>query len=110
MKENPQTNQQQYPKGHFVSKWIGIGMGVFTIVAFPILIAIDRVDLIALGPAFGMSIGLPIGAMIEKKHEKLGNIRPLNEKEVKKKKIGLFFGLAILIIGVVLGVYFYMQS
>ena len=109
MKENPQTKSKQFPKGHFVNKWMGIGMGVFTVAFFPVLIAMDKVNFIALLPAFGMSIGLSIGFSIEKKQERLGNIRPLNEEEKKRKRIGVIIGLALLIAGLVTFVLVYRQ-
>ncbi|PLX19514.1 MAG: hypothetical protein C0599_10795 [Salinivirgaceae bacterium] len=101
MKENPQSKPKQFPKGHFVNKWMAIGMGIFTVAFFPVLIALDKVNLIALLPAFGMSIGISVGLAIEKKQERLGNIRPLNESEKRKKRIGVFVGTAILIVGII---------
>lgn len=47
----------------------------------------------------GVVLGLAIGAVVESKYKKAGMIRPLNEKEKRMKRIGIWIGLIILILG-----------
>lgn len=96
-----EDKKEQYPKGHFVGKWIGIGIAMFTGLGIPLSIALDNTTLIGIGPAIGVAFGAGIGASIEAKKKKEGFIRELTDKEKKRKKSSEYIGLGILIIGLV---------
>jgi hypothetical protein len=62
--------------------------------------------LIALGPAIGLAFGFAIGQSVEEKYKKEGKIRPLTDREKKRRSILIVSliviavsGLAILLIG-----------
>jgi hypothetical protein len=90
---------KKYPEGHFVRLWIAISIVIFTGLGLPLSIVSGNPGLIGIGPAIGVSFGLAIGSAIEAKYKKEGKIRPLTEKEKKRKKIGVTSGLIILLIG-----------
>jgi len=52
-----------------------------------------------IGPAIGVSIGVAIGSSIEAKHKKEGRIRPLTKREKKNRKVIVWIGITLLIIG-----------
>ncbi|PLW91929.1 MAG: hypothetical protein C0592_13380 [Marinilabiliales bacterium] len=96
------TDQEKtYPKGHFVSKWMVLGMAMFSGIGVPLSVVADNFSFIGIGPAIGVGFGAGIGAMIEKKYEREGRIRPMNEQETKRKKWGVILGFVFLIAGVV---------
>jgi len=91
---------KQYPEGHFIGIWIGIGIAIFTGLGIPLSIATGNPGLIGIGPAIGVSIGVAIGVSIESKHKKEGKIRPLTDVERRKQKktISYILGIGILLI------------
>lgn len=91
-----EENNKRYPEGHFVGLWMVIGIAIFSGLGIPLAIVTENLGLIGIGPAIGVSFGLAIGSSIEAKHKKEGKIRPLTEKEKKRKKIAIMAGLVIL--------------
>jgi hypothetical protein len=55
-----------------------------------------------IGPALGVAFGLSIGQAVENKYKKENRIRPLTEKEKKRRNVAVMAGLAILALGVIL--------
>jgi len=94
-----EESNKQYPEGHFVGMWMGIGIAIFTGVGVSIAFATGNPGLSGIGPALGVSIGLAIGSGIEAKYKKEGKIRPLTEEEEKRKKIAVTAGVVILLLG-----------
>jgi len=90
---------KQYPEGHFVGMWIGIGMAIFSALGIPLSIALNSPGFIGIGPGIGVAFGVAIGSSIEAKHKKEGKIRPLNEQEKKNRKTLVIVGVAILLLG-----------
>ncbi len=89
----------KYPEGHFVGKWMGIGIVIFSGFGIPLSIVSGNLGLIGIGPALGLVFGLAIGSSIESKYKKEGKIRPLTEDEKKKRKMLLIAGIVIFILG-----------
>jgi hypothetical protein len=92
--------KKQYPEGHFVGMWIGIGMAIFAGLGIPLSIILKTPGLVGIGPAIGVAFGSGIGASIEAKKKKDGLIRPLTDKEKKTRKNLILGGIMILVIGV----------
>jgi len=74
---------------------MGLGMAYGMVLGLPFGIALDN---IALGPALGLPMGLAIGAALEKRHQ--DKLRPLTEKEEKIRRIAVFFGVGLLVLGI----------
>ena len=91
---------QKYPEGHFVNKWMGIGIAVFAGVGIPISIISDNTAFIGIGPALGIAIGLSTGQSIENRYKKEGRIRPLNAQEKRLKKRSVMAASILLGLGV----------
>ena len=103
-----EENNKQYPEGHFVGMWMGIGIAIFTGVGVPPSIATGNTAFIGIGPAIGVSFGLAIGSGIEAKYKKEGKIRPLTEEEKKRKKIALTIGVISLVVLALVGLLFFL--
>jgi len=91
--------QEKYPEGHFVGMWMAIGIAIFSGIGIPLTIATENPGLIGIGPALGVLIGLAVGQSIENKYKKQGKIRSLNKEERKNKKIAVFIGILLLLLG-----------
>jgi hypothetical protein len=91
-----EENNKQYPEGHFVWMWMGIGVAIFSGIGIPLSIASENLGFMGIGPAIGVAIGLAVGSSIEARYKKEGKIRPLSEKEKKRQKIGITAGIVIL--------------
>jgi len=91
-----EENNKKYPEGHFVWMWMGIGIAIFSGIGIPLSIVSENPGLIGIGPAIGVAFGLAVGSSIEARYQKEGKIRPLSEKEKKRKKIGITAGIVIL--------------
>jgi hypothetical protein len=96
------SNKKQYPKGHFVGLWMGIGAAIFSGIVIPFSIITDNPGFMGLGPALGVAAGLAIGAGIEQKHEREGRIRPLTQKEIQTRKRLVWVGVLLLVVAVIL--------
>ena len=104
MKEKRNVNSEElnYPKGYFTGIWMVLGLAVFSGVGIPLSVITENFGLIGIGPAIGISLGLAIGQSVENNYEKTGKIRPLTDKERKHRKLFIFLGIVLLIIGVLL--------
>lgn len=89
-----------YPKGHFIKKWMVLGMVIFSGFGIPLSIAIGNNGLIGVGPAIGVIAGIVIGSFVEKKHERDGLIRQLNDEELKKQRNEKIVGWILVIAGI----------
>ncbi|MEA3421581.1 MAG: hypothetical protein U9Q97_07900 [Acidobacteriota bacterium] len=78
--------RKKYPEGHFVGKWMGISIAIFSGFGIPLSIVLKNPGLIGIGPAVGVAFGIAIGSSIESKYKKEGKIRPLTEDEKKEEK------------------------
>ena len=87
---------KKYPEGHFVGKWIGLGIAICSVIGIPLSIIAKSPGLIGIGPAIGVAIGVAIGSSIEERHKKAGRIRPLTKQEKYNKKIAIFVGIVLL--------------
>lgn len=96
----------KYPEGHFLGKWMGIFIAIFSGFGIPLSIALNNPAFIGIGPAIGVAIGASVGKSIEEKYRKKGMIRPMTEKEKKNKKIAVIFGIIALLLGVAAFIYF----
>jgi hypothetical protein len=101
------AENKTYPEGHFIGKWMSIGIMIFAVLGIPISIITESTYLIGIGPALGVGFGLAIGQAIENKYKEKGLIRPLNETEKRTKKYAVFAGIAILSFGVMVLILFY---
>ena len=93
--------EKLYPKGHFTGMWMGLGIAIFSGIGVPISFITGNPGLIGIGPAIGIAIGISIGQGIEKKYEKEGRMRPLNDEEIARKKRMLIVASALLILGII---------
>lgn len=87
---------KQYPEGHFVTRWMVIGIAVMSGFGIPLSIVTGNHAFIGVGPALGLPVGLAIGTSVEARHKKKGNIRPLTEEEKARKLLGKKTGLIFL--------------
>ena len=92
-------SQKRYPKGHF----IGIGMAIFSGLGIPLWLVTDNPGLIGAGTV----IGLAIGAALEQKYNK--NPRELTPEELRMRKIALWAGFLILVLGAIAGIAAFMK-
>jgi len=49
-------NNKEYPEGHFVGMWMGIGVAIFSGLGIPLSIATGNPGLIGIGPAIGVAL------------------------------------------------------
>jgi hypothetical protein len=100
-----EDEQEQYPEGHFLGMWMGIGIALFSGLGIPISIITNNYGFIGMGPAIGVAVGLAIGQGIENKYKQEGRIRPLTEAERKRKKLAVYAAIMLLILGVLVFTY-----
>lgn len=110
MEEIPKNTEKQYPEGHFLGLWMGIGIAIFSGLGIAISIVAQNYAFIGIGPALGVGFSLPIGQGIENKYKEQGRIRPLNEKEKRARKNALIAGLLLLLLGVVVFAWMYFKT
>jgi hypothetical protein len=79
-----EKRNEGYPEGHFVGKWMAIGIAIFSGLGIPLAIITENLGLIGIGPAMGAAFGVAIGQSVEAKHKKEGRITPLTEEEQKR--------------------------
>ncbi|MFC2090688.1 hypothetical protein ACFLT1_07895 [Bacteroidota bacterium] len=101
MSDKSDNPAKLYPKGHFVSLWMGLGMAFFTVIGITISFLTENFSLMGIGLGAGVGVGLAVGQGVENKYEKEGKIRPLNEAEQRNRRIMVYVGLALLLIGVI---------
>lgn len=97
---------EKYPEGHFIGMWMGIGIAIGCGLGVPLAIAIGNPGFFGIGIPIGLAIGIAIGSSIEAKYKKEGKLRPLTLEEKKKKKSGVMIGVALLVIGVLIFLFF----
>ena len=107
MNKEPDSQQQKFPKGHFVRMWTGLGMAIFSGLGVPLSIVADNFAFIGIGPAIGVAFGISIGQSIENNKEKAGLIRPLTEEEQRTRRkltitAGVLIGLGVALLLVML--------
>ncbi|MBN2454109.1 hypothetical protein JXB11_01035 [Candidatus Woesearchaeota archaeon] len=90
----------KYHEGYFIGMW----MAICAPLGIPIGLFIGGPAFIGAGVALGVSIGLAIGAAIEAEHRKAGRIRPLTKEEERRKKISVFVGVIVFLIGALVAV------
>ena len=110
MEQDLNKKYKQYPEGHFVGLWMGIGIAIFSGLGVAISAIAQNYAFIGIGPAIGVAFGLPIGQAIENKHKQQGRIRPLTKKEKKAKKNIVYIGLALFLLGVVVFTLMYFMA
>lgn len=93
-------------KGSYINRGMITFMPLGFAISIPIGIATGKLPFaIAFGPAIGLFLGALFGAKWEKKHE--DELAPLNENEIKFKKIAQSFLLGLFVLGVILFLLFY---
>jgi MFS family permease len=105
-----EEQNEKYPEGHFIGMWMGIGIAIGSGLGVPLAIAIGNPGFFGIGIPIGLAIGLAIGSSIEAKYKKEGKLRPLTLKEKKQKKLGVMIGVALLVIGMLTFLFFYLSS
>ena len=100
--------EKKYPKGH----WMGIGIAIGLPIAVAMFFIVDLLtgesgSMIALGPAIGVSMGVAIGAGLEKRYE--GRIREPTPREERRQRRLVFAGIAILAAGAAAGLLAFMN-
>ena len=103
------NNSRKYPEGHFLGMWMGIGIAIFSGLGIPLSIATKNFSFMGIGPALGVAFGLSVGQAVENKYKKENRIRPLTEKEKKRRNMAVMAGLAILALGVLLFLWRYLS-
>lgn len=96
------SKEEEYPEGHFIGLWMGIGIAIFSGIGIPLSIITDNPGLIGIGPAIGVGFGISIGQIMENKYKQQGKIRARSDVESKRNKIAVFIGIIILVIGLIL--------
>jgi hypothetical protein len=91
---------EKYPEGHFVGIWMCIGIVIISGIGIPLGLIMHNYVFVYIGPAIGVALGMVIGQSIENKYKNKGRIRPLTEKEQKKKNNAVIAGAFLLILGV----------
>jgi hypothetical protein len=108
--------QKQYKEGHFIRYGMVMGISIGTALVVPFAVIFDQMAFVGMGPAFGVSIGLAIGAGLEAQAKKEGKIIPLTAEEKEKQKkssrrflFALVGGLAVLALGLLLVLFMLMK-
>jgi hypothetical protein len=91
---------EKYPEGHFVGRWMCIGIAIISGIGIPLGIVTHNYIYAYIGPAIGVAFGMIIGQSIENKYKQEGRIRPLTEKEQKRKKNAVIAGTLIFTLGI----------
>jgi len=81
------SEEKKYAEGHFKSMWMLLGILIFSAIGIPLRFVLDIPMLIGAGPLVGAIFGMLVGEKVETKHRNAGHLRPLNDKEVRNKKI-----------------------
>jgi len=103
-----EDKKKQYPEGHFVGMWIGIGMAMFSGFGVAIGVALENMAFMGIGPAIGVAFGAGIGASIEAQKKKEGLIREMTDEEKSKKKSATKIGIALVVIAFIVLLSFYL--
>ncbi len=79
-------NNKKKPEGFYKSRGVIIGFAVCAAIGIPLSIILENMSYTGIGVIAGVLVGSLIGESIEKKHAAAGNIREMNEDEIRKKK------------------------
>ncbi len=93
------VTEKQYPEGHFAGLWIGIGSAIGSGLGIAIAIAIGNLAFMGVGLPIGIGVGAAIGVSQEAKYRQDGKIRPLNATELKQRKVAIWAGFGLLLVG-----------
>ena len=101
--------KKTYPEGH----WMGLGIGIGLPIGVAIFFIADLLtgefgSMFFLGPGAGVAIGVSIGAALEEKHKKSGQIRELTPQEERRQMRLVLAGLVILAVAAVAGLLAFM--
>ncbi|PLX09768.1 MAG: hypothetical protein C0596_00330 [Marinilabiliales bacterium] len=96
-------------EGHYKSLGVTIGFASFAGIGIPISIIFDNMSFIGIGVIAGVLLGSIIGEAMEKKQAAAGNIRPMNEEEIKKKKNQIKILMLLGLLGFVVLMYFQLR-
>lgn len=91
----------EYPEGHFVSKWTGLGIVFGAGVGIPLGLSIGNPAFFGIGLPVGLALGAAIGTTKEKEAKEAGLIRPLTKEEEKRKKLSVYAGIESLVLGLI---------
>ncbi len=97
------------PVGHYKSLGVTIGFAICAGIGIPLSIILDNMSLIGIGAIVGVLLGSIIGESFEKKHAAAGNIRPMTEEEIKKKKNQIMILMIAGALGFVVLMYFQLR-
>ncbi len=81
MENKTDDQNKNFPEGHFIGMWMGIGVAIFAGLGVPLSRITGHSGLFGVGPALGVVLGLLIGKIVEDKKRQAGLIRPLNATE-----------------------------
>ena len=93
--------KQKFPEGHFLGQGMAIGIAIGAGLGVPFSIAIGKPGMFSIGLPIGVAIGYAMGLNWEKKAKEEGRIRPLTKAEKNRKKLGVYVGIAALLIGLI---------
>lgn len=79
--------EKKYPEGYFKTMWMLASTGVLSAIGVPLGLVLEIPLLIGASPLIGVIIGMLIGEKFEAKYKNRGQIRSLNDKEVRNRKI-----------------------
>lgn len=79
-------NDKKKPEGYYKSRGVTIGFAVCAAIGIPLSIFLENMSYVGIGVVAGVLFGSLIGESVEKKHAAAGNIREMNEEEIRKKK------------------------
>lgn len=90
--------EKKYPEGYFKTLSMLISTGLLSAIGVPLGLILEIPPLVGAGPLVGVILGMLIGEKFEEKYKNRGQIRQLNDKEVRNRKIMVvvifFVGLA----------------
>lgn len=107
---NMNEKVEKYPEGYFVGRWMCIGIAIISVIGISFGIVTHNYIFVYIGPAIGVAFGMIIGQSIENKYKQEGRIRPLTEKEQRRKKNAALAGIFIFTLGVFVFILFSFPS
>ncbi len=102
-------DDKKKPEGHYKSLGVTIGFSICAGIGIPLSVILKNMSFIGIGAIAGVLLGSIIGESIEKKHAAAGNLRPMNEDEIKKKKQQIKILMITGAIGFVVLMYFQLK-
>ena len=102
-------DDKKKPEGHYKSLGVTIGFAVSAAIGIPLSIFLENMSFVGIGVVAGVLLGSIIGESIEKKHAEAGNLRPMNDEEIKKKKTQIKILMIAGVVGFVVLMYFQLR-